>query len=422
MTSLRESPQRWWLMALLVSGMVFCYSQRGALSVAAPFMIRDLRLTPSSMGVLLSTFFWSYSLMQIPAGWLVDRLGVRKGYGIGFALWSCATVLTGFARGIGSLICARMVLGVGQAAAFPASARAVANWFRDRERGTVTGSYLTGVRLGQALVSAVGAVILARHGFKYFFVLIGIVPMIWLLPWLLFLRRWERPNANNVTAGARASAAPTVSFIQSLTLFRQRSVVGIFLGFFAYDYAWYVFVNWLPSYLMMERKFSVTEMGIYSSVPYFAMSVTVLLSGFLSDALVRRGYSEIPVRKGLIIAGLLACCLMVPAGLVEDKMEAVWLLTLALAGLGVATPNTWTLTQAVSSRDIVGTVSGIQNFGGNIGGVLAPMLTGFIAQATHSFALALGVTGGILVLGALCYLFLVSEFGDRHQFHQFPGV
>jgi len=409
MESLRESSQRWWLMALLVSGMVFCYSQRGALSVAAPFMIHDLGLSPSTMGVLLSAFFWSYSLMQIPAGWLVDRLGVRKAYGIGFAIWSAATVSTGFAGRLGSLISARIALGLGQAAAFPASARAVSNWFRDRERGTVTGSYLTGVRLGQALVSAVGAVILARHGFKYFFVLIGIVPMIWLLPWFLFLRKWERPDAGGAAAGTNTAAAPAITFVRSLALIRQRSVLGIFLGFFAYDYAWYVFVNWLPSYLMMERKFSATEMGLYSSVPYFAMSATVLLSGFFSDALVRRGFREIRVRKVLVIFGLLACCLIVPAGLVEDKMAAVWLLTLALAGLGVATPNTWTLTQAVCSRNIVGTVSGIQNFGGNLGGILAPLLTGFIAQATSSFALALGVTGGILILGALCYLFLVSR-------------
>ncbi len=409
MTDLKESPQRWWLMILLVAGMVFCYAQRGALSVAAPFMIRDLDLSPASMGVLLSAFFWSYSLMQIPAGWLVDRLGVRKGYGIGFAVWSAATALTGFARGIGELIGARIALGVGQASAFPASARAVSVWFRDRERGTVTGVYLTGVRLGQALISAVGAVILAQHGFTYFFVLIGVLPMIWLFPWYSFLGRWEGSEANGSPALSKAPRLAGVGFVGCFSLFRQRSVFGIFLGFFAYDYAWYVFVNWLPAYLMMERKFTATEMGLYSSIPYFAMSVTVLLSGFLSDALVRRGFPEVAVRNGLIVAGLLSCCLIVPAGLVEDKMTAVWLLTLSLAGLGVATPNTWTLTQAVSARGIVGTVSGIQNFGGNLGGILAPVVTGFIAEATRSFALALGVTGAILVFGALCYALLVSR-------------
>ena len=409
MSDLRASPQRWWLMVLLVTGMIFCYSQRGALSVAAPFMIRELQIGPSTMGILLSAFFWSYSLMQMPAGWLVDRLGVRLGYGIGYAIWSVATALTGFARGIGTLIAARMMLGIGQATSFPASARAVSNWFQDKERGTVTGSYLTGVRLGQALISAAGAFILARYGFKFFFVLIGVLPMVWLLPWNLFLKKWESRETGTIQGGAKGAAPAPVSFVRSLTLLRQRSVMGIFLGFFAYDYAWYVYVNWLPSYLMIERKFSAREMGIYSSIPYFAMSAVVLLSGIFSDALVRRGHSEVAVRKILIVTGLMICCLIVPAGLVEDKMTAVWLLTIALSGLGVATPNTWTLTQAVSSRNIVGTVSGIQNFGGNLGGILAPALTGFIAQATQSFALALSVTGGILVFGALAYIFLVSR-------------
>jgi MFS family permease len=236
------------------------------------------------MGILLSAFFWSYSLMQMPAGWLVDRLGVRMGYSVGFALWSAATVLTGFARGIGSLIAARMALGIGQATSFPASARAVSNWFQDKERGTVTGSYLTGVRLGQALISVAGAVILARYGFKFFFIVIGVLPMVWLLPWTLFLRKWERAEACAPAGGTKGSVPAAISFGRSLSLFRQRSVIGIFLGFFAYDYAWYVYVNWLPSYLMIERKFSARDMGIYSSIPYFAMSAVVLLSGIFSDA------------------------------------------------------------------------------------------------------------------------------------------
>ena len=184
-------------------------------------------------------------------------------------------------------------------------------------------------------------------------------------------------------------------------------MIGIFLGFFAYDYAWYVYVNWLPAYLVMERGFTTREMGIYSALPFFAMSAVILASGALSDYLVRLGLREATVRKTLICIGLLIACLIVPAGLVADKTTAVWLLSISLCGLGIATPNTWTLTQAVCSRNIVGTVSGIQNFGGNLGGVLAPALTGYIAQTTHSFALALSLTGIVLVLGVASYALLI---------------
>jgi MFS transporter, ACS family, D-galactonate transporter len=403
--SLKESPQRWWLAALLASAMVFCYAQRGALSIAAPSMMKELGLSTAVMGVLLSAFSWSYSFMQVPAGWVVDRFGVRKSYAIGFTFWSVVSAVTGFARGLTELILIRVAMGVGQAIAFPASARAVANWFQDRERGGVTATYLTGIRIGQALINAVGAMVLAVWGWKLFFVVIGFLPLIWLLPWFLFLGKWETAAG---LSSARASR-PQVGFFKSLGLLKDRSVFGIFLGFFAFDYVWYLYVNWLPGYLRIERKFSNAEMGLYSSVPFLAMSVVIILSGILSDWLVRRGYPEIRVRKVLIIIGLAISCLIVPAGLVEDRMTAVWLLTAALCGLGVCSPNTWTLTQAVCSKNIVGTVSGIQNFGGNVGGIIAPALTGYIAHTTHSFALALGIGGVIAVIGILAYWFLITR-------------
>jgi MFS family permease len=395
-------------MALLVAAMLACYAHRGALSVAAPFMIKQLNISPAAMGLLLSAFFWSYSLMQIPAGWLVDRFGVKWSYALGYIFWSLASALTGFAKTLATLIVVRVFVGVGQSVAFPASARAVANWFQDKERGRVTAGYLTGVRLGQALVAGVGSLVLAAYGLKFFFLVTGVIPLLWLLPWFKFLRRWEKGAAAALAADPSASKS-SASFAKSLTLLRHRSVFGIFLGFFAYDYAWFVYLTWLPGYLVLERKFSTREMGIYGSVPYIAMSVIILLSGFISDGLVRRGYSETWVRKTFIVAGLMISCLIVPAGLVESNMTAVWLLTISLCGLGIASPNTWTLTQAVCSKNIVGTVSGMQNFGGNLGGVLAPALTGYIAHRTHSFAWALGLTGAVLIIGILAYSFLITK-------------
>jgi ACS family glucarate transporter-like MFS transporter len=298
----------------------------------------------------------------------------------------------------------RVAVGAGQAISFPATSRAVANWFQERERGTVTGIYLTGVRFGTALINLVGAYFLARYEWKLFFIVIGLVPLIWLLPWSKFLGEWETP-----AAGPRPATTSNVSFFSSLSLVRHRSVLGIFLGFFAYDYAWFVFITWLPRYLKKERGFTDSEMGIYSAVPFLIMSVIIVLSGMLSDRLVDRGNDETRTRKIFVLIGLAVGCLIVPAGMVADKMTAVWLLTISLSGLGIASPNTWTLTQAVCQKKIIGTVSGIQNFGGNLGGILAPALTGFIAHATNSFALALGLTGAVLLGGMLAYWFLVSD-------------
>jgi ACS family glucarate transporter-like MFS transporter len=404
--SLKDSSQRWWLLVLLFAAMLIGYAHRGAISVAAPFMSQDLNLSKAELGLLQSAFFWSYSFMQVPAGWLVDRFGVRRAYSLGFIFWSLTSALTGLANGLAALMGVRAAMGVGQAIAFPATSRAVANWFQERERGTVTGIYLTGVRLGAALINAVGAIFLARYDWKLFFIVTGLMPLFWLLPWTLFLGKRETSAAS--ATGPKA-VTRNATFLESFLLLRHRSVLGIFLGFFAYDYVWFVFINWLPGYLVMERKFTSQEMAIYSSVPYLVMSVVILLSGVASDSLVKRGHEEKRVRKVFIMIGLTVACLIVPAGMVEDKMIAVWLLTLSLCGLGICSPNTWTLTQAVCEKKIVGTVSGIQNFGGNLGGALAPALTGLIAHVTDSFALAFGLAGAVLVVGMLAYWFLISD-------------
>jgi sugar phosphate permease len=414
--SLQQSPKRWWLLLLLFTAMLISYAHRGALSVAvaASSMTEDLHLSEAGIGVLLSAFFWIYAFTQVPAGWVVDRFGVRRAYSLGFAFWSLTSALTGFASGFASLLGLRVAVGAGQAISFPATSRAVANWFQERERGTVTGIYLTGVRFGLALINFVGAFFLARYDWKLFFIFTGLVPLIWLLPWSKFLDQWETS-----AAGPRPAATSNVSLFKSLTLLRQRSVLGIFLGFFAYDYTWFVFNTWLPRYLKKERGFTDSEMGVFSAMPFVAMAVIIVLSGMLSDSLVRRGNQEIRTRKILVVTGLAIGCLIVPAGMVADKMTAVWLLTISLSGLGIASPNTWTLTQAVCQKKIVGTVSGIQNFGGNLGGILAPALTGFIAHTTNSFALALGLTGGVLLGGMLAYWFLVS---DKVEVDEAPAV
>ena len=394
-------------MALLVIAMLFCYAHRSALGVAAPYMSEDLGFNPTTTGVLLSAFFWVYAFMQIPTGWLTDRFGVRRTYASGLAFWSIITILTGLTKNLATLIFLRVSLGLGQSIAFPASARATASCFQERERGMVIGFYLAGVRYGSALIALFGGWFLARYDWRLFFVMIGAAPLIWLAPWMLFLRKWE------VKSKSESLSSPNdrkeASFLKGLSLLKTRSVLGIFLGFFAYNYVWNVFQAWLPSYLVMERKVSKAEMGFFSALPYLSMSIIIIISGSLSDWLVRRGHDEKKVRKIFIATGMIVGCLIVPAGMVEDNMTAVWLLTISLSGLGITSPNTWALTQTVSAKNIVGTVSGIQNFGGNIGAILAPVLTGFIAHKTGSFAMALGLCGIILVTGMIAYFLLVKD-------------
>jgi len=169
--------------------------------------------------------------MQVPSGWIVDRFGVGRAYASGFALWSIACALTGAFRNIALIMFFRITMGIGQSVAFPASARTVANWFSDRERGVVNSSYLIGVRVGQALVNAVGVGLIALYGWRLFFIVSGIVPLLWIVPWILVLRRWEHPP----TAGDAVRRSSRMTFASSFGLLRHRTVLGTFLGFFAFD-------------------------------------------------------------------------------------------------------------------------------------------------------------------------------------------
>ena len=396
---------RWRLIGLLVSGMTFCYAQRGTLSIAAPFMIRDLAINTETMGLMLSAFSWFYCFMQVPSGWIVDRFGVRRAYAWGFVLWSIACALTGAFRDIAAIMFFRITMGVGQSVAFPASARTVANWFPDTERGLVNSSYLIGVRLGQALVNAVGVGLIAVYGWRGFFLLGGLAPLLWIVPWMIVLRRWETPE----TSAAAAAVSNRFTFASSFGLLRHPTVLGTFLGFFAFDYVWFVFVYWLPGYLRLERHFTPTQMAFHSSVPFLVMSVVIMLSGIATDRLIAAGFREVPVRKTFIAVGFAIALAIVPAGLVHDNGTSVWLLSTSLCGLGLAAPNTWSITQACCTKRLVGTVSGIQNFGGNVAGIIAPWLTGAIAYRTGSFASAFVLCGFILAAGALAYWLLMND-------------
>jgi MFS transporter, ACS family, D-galactonate transporter len=405
----RNASARWGLVLLLTTGMTFCYAQRGTLSIAAPFMIRELGINTETMGLMLSAFSWCYCFMQVPSGWVVDRFGVGRAYAYGFGLWSIACALTGAFRTIGAIMFFRITMGIGQSVAFPASARAVANWFPDTERGLVNSSYLIGVRLGQALVNAAGVALIATYGWRTFFVLSGVVPLVWIVPWMSVLRQWETPGGSAVSR----RESNRFTFASSFGLLRHRTVLGTFLGFFVFDYVWFVFVYWLPGYLRLERHFTPAQMAFYSSVPFLVMSVVIVVSGIAADRVIAAGFQEVRVRKTFIAVGFAIALAIVPAGLVASNGTSVWLLLISLCGIGIASPNTWSITQACCSKRLVGTVSGIQNFGGNVGGIIAPWLTGAIAHRTGSFAPAFVLCGFLLVGGTFAYWLLMNERVDE---------
>jgi ACS family glucarate transporter-like MFS transporter len=416
--SLQQSPQRWLLVVLMHAGMFFCYVHRSALSVAAPFMMKELGLDAAVMGLLLSAFFWPYSFMQTPGGWIADRFGVKKAYAGGYLVWSLAAAATGLAKGLTALVILRGIIGIGQSTIFPTHGRgivgigqstifpthgrAISNWFSERERGIATGIANAGSRLGQSAVNGFGPLLIVTLGWQMFFIATGLLPLVWLLPWLLFMRRHESAE----TVNANNTRPP---FWQSFKLLKHRSVFGMCCGYMCYNYCWILLYTWLPGYLKLERGFTNHEMAFFSSVPYLVAFFVAIGTGALADFIVRRGAREPLVRKLFMMLGMAGALVLVPAGMATDKMTAVYLLSFAVCSLSISGIASWTLTQSVCERRIVGTVGGLQNFFGNLGGIVAPALSGFIAKTTGSFTLAMGLTGGLLIIGIAAYWFLVNE-------------
>lgn len=401
-----RSPRRWILLGFLTTGMFFCYAQRQTLAIAAPYMMKDLGLNNAAIGLLLSAFFWSYSLAQVPAGWLIDRYGIGRIYAVGFFIWTSAVTLTSIPSTMAGLIAVQLLLGIGQGVPFPASARAVANWFPAGERGGATGLYLSGNRLGQAAIGALGPTMIVSYGWRIFFIVAGLAGITWLVAWLFSIRLWE---SGNTFAAAQKSTNTKLSLRESLQLWHDRRIVGVCLGYFACDYVFFLLLRWMPVYLTVERKFGPRELALANSIPFALVVLLIIPAGMAGDLLVRQGWNDVTVRKSFITLGMLTAGLIVPAAFVRDNATSAWLLAGAVCGLGVVAPNAWLLTQAICPRHVVATASGIQNFGGNLGGIVAPAVTGLIAHQTGNSILAFNIAGVILLCGIACYWLLIPK-------------
>jgi MFS family permease len=389
---------RWRLVGLLSVSVLINYVDRGNLSVAAPVLARELSVPPAQLGLLFSAFFWTYSIGQIPAGWLVDRFSVNRLYAAAYLLWCLATLLTGFAHTIAALLVLRLLLGLGESVVYPACSQLLVRNFSEQERGRANSLIDVGTKAGPALGTLVGGLVVAYWGWRMLFVAAGVAGLSWLVPWHLWAERSSEILRQSSEAG------PSM-----LQIIGRRDALGTSLGLFCYGYVWYFLLSWLPSYLVMERHFSIRAMAFFGALPFCASGLSALVCGWASDRLIAGGLSVTRVRKGFVVTGLLVCTLLLQAAMVRSVPFAMVLLTVACCAMGLFSSNVWAITQTLAGPTAAGKWSGIQNAAGNLGGVASPLLTGLIVSRTHSFFLAFVCAAIALVVGAAAYLFLVGE-------------
>jgi MFS family permease len=389
---------RWRMVGLLSLSVLINYVDRGNLSVAAPVLALELSLSPAQLGLLFSAFFWTYAIGQIPAGLLADRFSVNRLYAGAYLLWCVATLLTGFAHSITALLVLRLLLGLGESVVYPACSQLVVRNFSEQERGRANSLIDVGTKAGPAFGTLLGGLVVAYWGWRMLFAAAGVIGMLWLVPWHLWFERTSELSRQFSKSG------PSM-----LQIIGRRDIWGTSLGLFCYGYVWYFLLSWLPSYLIMERHFSIRAMAFFGTLPFCASGLSALVCGWTSDRLIARGLSATRVRKGFVVTGLLLCTMVLPAAIVHSVPFAMVLLTAGCCAMGLFSSNVWAITQTLAGPLAAGKWSGMQNAAGNLGGVASPLLTGLIVSRTHSFLLAFVCAAIALLVGAGAYLFLVGE-------------
>jgi ACS family D-galactonate transporter-like MFS transporter len=390
-----RAERRWTLVTLIATASFINYLDRGSLSVALPVISKDLHLDPIAQGAALSAFFWTYTAMQIPMGRIVDRYDIKKVYAWSFAIWSLAAAGTGLATGLWTLIVARVFLGIGESVYLPGGLKVVSLHFRSEETAWPAGLFDLGTKLGLALGTAIDVWLLVRYGWRSLFFRTGVVGLLWLIPWIMFYPS-RRPDA---------SESPRVDW---RALFRSRALLGICIGFFCWDYFWYFLIAWLPTYLNTVRHMSMPKIALFGGLPYLIFAAAEAVGGLGAGAMLRRGASLSRVTKGYVTAGFLIGLLIIPAAIVESTAASIaLLLASSFAGIGLGCLISF---PKICARD--GEVAlwvGIMNAAGNVGGVIAPLVTGVVVQKTGSYVPAFLTVALVLVVGIAAYTLIVPS-------------
>jgi MFS family permease len=384
---------------LLALAVFINYVDRGNLATAGPLIKDQLHLTGTQIGLVLSAFFWTYAPGQLLTGWLAERINPYRTLAIGLAIWALATAATGLATGFVSLIALRLVLGVGESAAFPCSSKLLAQHLPADRLGAANGMIGLGLSLGPAFGTLVGGMLMAQVGWRASFVVFGVASLLWLWPWLAVTRH----------ASGRADAAPRGRAPSYPAILARRDAWGAGLGQFCANYGFYFLITWLPLYLVKARGFSMGQMAGMGAMIYVAYAASAQGAGWLTDRWMRSGASCNRVRKTTAVAchvsgaaALLACAF-------GDTTVSVVCLFLAAIGLGLNTAGIYAIGQTLAGPVAAGKWIGLQNGVANLAGIIAPIVTGFVYDRTGQFFWAFVAAAAVTLLGAVGWGLMIKR-------------
>lgn len=417
----KKTNARYIILALIFIVTVFNYVDRATLSVAAPAMRKDLAFDAVTMGLAFSAFGWSYTALQLPGGWVLDRFGARAVYGIGLILWSIFTFMQGFVGQFASafvvLFGLRFLMGIAESPAFPANSRLTVMWFPNHERGFATAIFQSAQYFALAAFTPLMTWTLQATSWRYIFFWTGAVGILLGAFWLIYVREPRRHGGvnqaelNYIEAGGglpnMGNEKASVRWSDVKALVSNRMLVGIYIGQFCLTTITWFFLTWFPTYLVEAKGMSILKVGVVAAIPALVGFIGGMVGGVWSDWLLKRGHSLTLARKLPIIAGLLFSSSIVLANYFESDVLVIVVMSIAFFAKGVGNLG-WCIVGDVSPKEIMGISGGIFNFCGNIAGIVTPIAIGVIVKEMGSFDLALVYVGALALVGAFSYLVIVG--------------
>jgi len=413
---------RWAIIAVICVLTLANYLDRGNLSVAAPVIMKDLGISNTMMGVVLSAFVWPYAIMNLPVGWLIDRFGARLLLTFAAGLWSLVATLTGFAATVGQFLGLRVTLGISEAPLFPSALKATNAWFPDHEKAAAISVYIAATQVGLAIAPPIATALLLAFGWPAMFIIIGLFGFVAMFAWIAVYREpgahaWLSHEelcyirAGQVSRAATTDTAPSASFRDWSQLFAHVPMWIMIVGAFCLQYTFWFYISWLPTYLERAQHFTISRAGYLSALPFVAGAVAVMTGGRISDWLVQKGVVTFTARRVVVATGaLLTAVAMIVTLYSPSPAFAVTLLTIGMFTYSLSSGCYWALaTDVLMTPRFVASVGSIQNFGGFLGGAFAPIVTGIVVDRFGGFNVAILVTGVLALVSATMYGILLRR-------------
>ena len=390
--------RRWIIVGLLSIGAIIAFCSRTNISAALAYkpFVEHFQLSNIDRGLLNSAFFWSYMLLQIPTGWLVDRYGVKIPYAISFVVWCLASAATGLTRSVSELATVRVITGAGEAIVTPASFRWMRQHFTENQSGLAVGVYMLGTKIGPAIGAPLAAWLITLYDWHLMFYIVGLAGLVWLIPWLVMVKN-DRPTvAAGEAAKKQAATLPVRNILSSPVVW------GSIIINFCYNYFVFYCMTWMPAYFVEQRHVSLTKMGLFSFFSFAGIAIVALLAGLAADLIIKRGGDAVFVRKAFVIGGFAIACTELIGVQSSSVQGALFWAIVSLSGLGLTTANSLALCRmTLIPRQAVGLVTGIQNVSTSLAGIVGPILSGWLLEVSGGYQAPMMVIFAFLLLGGV---------------------